>query len=351
MNFINNLSIKSKLLFIIIIVAVFALGTGLALNLYQERNDLKTEMIKEAKLNATLISDFSTAQLIFDDKPTAVKTLSKLRNIPSIVFARLYKNPHINFADYGSYNEDKISRMQLNGFDKAVFDDESLLYHHKILFEGKNIGSILIIFSTKMLYQKMHELSLLTLLIASFTIILSYILARYLQKSISTPILSLADTFKEISNKHDFSPRNFQKRNDEFGILQTGLNEMLAQIRDRENEILESEKKFRNIFNSSHDALIIHGFDGKILDVNETMLKMYGVNKEEALRFTIEKDYSGDGNDLTRFSQYWEQVLSGDEIEIEWIAKQPKTGKTFDVQRSEERRVGKECRSRWSPYH
>ena len=23
----------------------------------------------------------------------------------------------------------------------------------------------------------------------------------------------------------------------------------------------------------------------------------------------------------------------------------------FEVQRSEERRVGKECRSRWSPYH
>ena len=23
----------------------------------------------------------------------------------------------------------------------------------------------------------------------------------------------------------------------------------------------------------------------------------------------------------------------------------------FDIERSEERRVGKECRSRWSPYH
>ena len=25
--------------------------------------------------------------------------------------------------------------------------------------------------------------------------------------------------------------------------------------------------------------------------------------------------------------------------------------KLFDIDRSEERRVGKECRSRWSPYH
>ena len=28
-----------------------------------------------------------------------------------------------------------------------------------------------------------------------------------------------------------------------------------------------------------------------------------------------------------------------------------KTGGLADVTRSEERRVGKECRSRWSPYH
>src|SRR5256885_15539921 len=28
-----------------------------------------------------------------------------------------------------------------------------------------------------------------------------------------------------------------------------------------------------------------------------------------------------------------------------------KDGKKFDAFRSEERRVGKECRSRWSPYH
>ena len=29
----------------------------------------------------------------------------------------------------------------------------------------------------------------------------------------------------------------------------------------------------------------------------------------------------------------------------------PNVGKEIATQRSEERRVGKECRSRWSPYH
>ena len=37
------------------------------------------------------------------------------------------------------------------------------------------------------------------------------------------------------------------------------------------------------------------------------------------------------------------------EIADEWAAQGRKN--IFDSSRSEERRVGKECRSRWSPYH
>ena len=40
-------------------------------------------------------------------------------------------------------------------------------------------------------------------------------------------------------------------------------------------------------------------------------------------------------------------------LTADYIAKKygVKTGKPLAVGRSEERRVGKECRSRWSPYH
>ena len=37
--------------------------------------------------------------------------------------------------------------------------------------------------------------------------------------------------------------------------------------------------------------------------------------------------------------------------EIEKAQKQMQQPKTYRGKRSEERRVGKECRSRWSPYH
>ena len=47
---------------------------------------------------------------------------------------------------------------------------------------------------------------------------------------------------------------------------------------------------------------------------------------------------------------YFKEELSGPEYAtrfIKEVEKQP----NIDAERSEERRVGKECRSRWSPYH
>src|SRR3989441_10647942 len=41
----------------------------------------------------------------------------------------------------------------------------------------------------------------------------------------------------------------------------------------------------------------------------------------------------------------WNVQRGGEEVEAAWH------GRRYRVSRSEERRVGKECRSRWSPYH
>ena len=50
------------------------------------------------------------------------------------------------------------------------------------------------------------------------------------------------------------------------------------------------------------------------------------------------------------FNGEWRDVLNPSTEEP--IAREPKGGKAdVDTTRSEERRVGKECRSRWSPYH
>src|SRR3989454_12481916 len=45
------------------------------------------------------------------------------------------------------------------------------------------------------------------------------------------------------------------------------------------------------------------------------------------------------------------RLIKADQLELEVYWKAPGLSKQRIVGRSEERRVGKECRSRWSPYH
>lgn len=51
-----------------------------------------------------------------------------------------------------------------------------------------------------------------------------------------------------------------------------------------ENELVESELNYREIYNATNDAIFIHNAEtGKIEDVNNAMLEMYGLTYEQAL--------------------------------------------------------------------
>ena len=56
--------------------------------------------------------------------------------------------------------------------------------------------------------------------------------------------------------------------------------------------------------------------------------------------------FRSDGNHIDGFEMSGSDSVSSDEDVFD-----PKTTGSTEPDRSEERRVGKECRSRWSPYH
>ena len=68
-----------------------------------------------------------------------------------------------------------------------------------------------------------------------------------------------------------------------------------AQALARHEEVLfRSERNYREIFNAANDAIFIHDADtGAILDVNDSMLQLYGCSRERALRLTPEDSSLG----------------------------------------------------------
>ena len=65
---------------------------------------------------------------------------------------------------------------------------------------------------------------------------------------------------------------------------------LLRDITERklvEEELRESEEKYSNLFQHSYDAIFIHDLDGKIIDVNQKVLDLFGYAKDQILSLGI----------------------------------------------------------------
>jgi len=94
----------------------------------------------------------------------------------------------------------------------------------------------------------------------------------------------------------------------------------------------EKERNYREIFNASTDAIFIHDLDGKILDVNKSMLKMYGFEPDDFDHIAI-SDLSSQNehyttNDITKFVK---RAANGNPQLFDWQAKK-KNGDFFWVE-------------------
>jgi len=94
----------------------------------------------------------------------------------------------------------------------------------------------------------------------------------------------------------------------------------------------QSEENMRRMFDHVHDAVIIHTAAGEILDANDQMLTLYGITREDLLKYTIKKDLSGPDNPFDDIAGIWENVMAGRPRYFTWKARRPGTGEEFDAE-------------------
>ncbi|MGB3641175.1 MAG: PAS domain S-box protein [Rivularia sp. (in: cyanobacteria)] len=99
-----------------------------------------------------------------------------------------------------------------------------------------------------------------------------------------------------------------------------------------EEVIRSSEQNLRTLLDSVCDAIFIHDLDGNIVDVNEQMLQMFGVNRDEVTQMSIPVDFSSADNPIDQLPKIWEKVISGNSLLFEWKAKRPHDNYIFDVE-------------------
>jgi PAS domain S-box-containing protein len=72
------------------------------------------------------------------------------------------------------------------------------------------------------------------------------------------------------------------------------LEARLARVESDLQASLESERRFRMIFENANDGIIIHDVSGKIFDVNPTMFRRLGYTRAEFLQMNLQDLVAGD---------------------------------------------------------
>ena len=99
-----------------------------------------------------------------------------------------------------------------------------------------------------------------------------------------------------------------------------------------ETSLEMSQQRLETIFNSVNEGIMIHDVTGQPIDVNDKALEMLGLDKEEAMRMSIEDDLSGPDVPVEELAERWNRVVNGEPQFFPWQARRPKDGSVFPVE-------------------
>ncbi|OED41664.1 hypothetical protein ACH42_13255 [Endozoicomonas sp. (ex Bugula neritina AB1)] len=198
----------------------------------------RSAMVSNLETLAEVIGANAEAALMFEDLGSAQRLLKGFQIAPEIQTAYLLNDSGEKVASYS--RQDKPSwAITLDELDKpiTIFSNTRLHLYRPIIMDEQFIGAIYIQSNLSQLYLQLTQNLLLALIAALISVILAAWLSSRLQRLLARPITELANTITDIT-KHQQYDRHVRKfDNDEIGQLYDCFNEMLMQIKERDQRL------------------------------------------------------------------------------------------------------------------
>ena len=223
-------SIKYKLVLINFMTTAIVLLLTCVVLIVNEYLTLRRSLINDLTVQSQIIANNSIAAILFDDQDSIKEILSALKAESNIMHAIIYTEDNAVFA---SFARDDLKEVF---FSPPVYEDES--YHisvknidvfHPIVFVDAKIGKVYLQADMGQLYVSLIWYGVIVggILVCFLGIAILVILR--LQKTITTPILSLHRATGKIS-KGDFFARADIVSKDEIGQLAMSFNKMIEDL-------------------------------------------------------------------------------------------------------------------------
>ena len=252
MKFYNQLSIRQKIISIILAVTIVSVITGFTIEIFSNIKTSRIELNNNITLDAKLTADYLVPTFLFNDQAGAKEILMKLSNIPAVIYGAAYDPAGTIHAEYKSPAfVDSVKSS--TGILKSTEEKSKIIIREPVKSKDEVLGTLVLIASTDIIREKTNSHIKSVLVILVITILLAILLAFWLERIISGPILRLATVTRKIQDTLDYSVRVKKEAYDETGMLYDGFNDMLQSIeasnkeRDLAQNKLQDERELLEI--------------------------------------------------------------------------------------------------------
>lgn len=234
---------------------------------------------------AKMVIDNTAAYLAFDDASGAATSLDSLKAKKQITRAVLFDRQGQLFAIYPQVSHENLAWSSIEEYQH----DEKMAFvvREEVRVDGELMGYLSLESDDSLISEFVSGAVSGLLLILSVGALIAYLLATRLQKIISEPVEHLTQTASNISSEKNYALRAEKESEDEIGILTDEFNNMLTQLEVRNNELIESQHRFREVIEQSVDALFIFGSDGGLVDVNHKACESLQLARENLLQLKV----------------------------------------------------------------
>lgn len=240
----KGFSIRQKIISIILAVTIISIVTGLTIEIFSNIKALRKELAANISLDAKLSAEYLVPTYLFDDIAGAKEILRKLENIPDIIYGAAYLPSGTIYAEYKSPTlVDSVNSIPK--LLKIAENKNRILIREQVKSKDEILGTVFLIASTHVIQEKTKSHIKSVLIILFISVLLAILLAFWLERIISGPILRLAAVTRKIRETLDYSVRVRKEAGDETGVLYDGFNDMLQSIEASKKERDLAQKKLQ----------------------------------------------------------------------------------------------------------
>lgn len=248
----------------------------------------RTHLKTGTSLQAQLLGENAISPLTFNDPQSERSMLAALHTSPRIVYGGIYTHSGEFFAGY--WRKDEVQRplplpsRALNQEETSSFENGQFALTHAIVFQGKRVGTVYIRSDLKVLSDRLKSFAIIVIVILSASLLLALAVSRISQRTVTQPILRLADTALAVSRQKDYQVRVPEVGDqDEVAVLVSAFNEMLQEIQQRDSALQERERQFRTLADSIPQLAWMAEANGSLFWYNHRWYEYTGTTPEQML--------------------------------------------------------------------